>query len=267
MSSIFRIPDYVLYGAMVALIVIYSNVANDEQDAPQPPKNIGDLLPGDSPRDPDVLVNIAAPQSGVGTAFAIAQNGRWLTARHVVDSCDQTALRMSREKFLPVKVTISPDSDVAVLTSNWVREPIRSDLYSPRHIGETGFFFGFPQSRPGEVSGKLIGRGRMKVKGRYRTEEPILAWAETGRSRGLKGSLGGLSGGPVLDSDGEIIGLVSAESLRRGRVYSVAPRNLRPYITEDQAYEARAISRETYGLQADAYRRNRQIAQVVCLVQ
>jgi hypothetical protein len=107
----------------------------------------------------------------------------------------------------------------------------------------------------------------MRVKGRYRTNEPILAWAEAGRSNGLTGSLGGLSGGPVLDKDGEIIGVVAAESIRRGRVYSVAPRNLRAVINENKAYKARMISLKSYGLQADEYRRNRQIAQVVCLVE
>jgi len=267
MKNIFRVPDYILYGAIVALIVIYSNNSQDDTNATLPPPEIGDLLPGDSPRDLTVLVNVDAPQSGVGTAFAITNDGAWLTARHVVDGCDKIALRMSNQTFLPVQAEISPNADLAVLTGNWEREPIRSDLYTPRRLGEYGFFFGFPQSRPGEVTGKLLGRGRMKVKGRYRTNEPILAWAETGRSSGLKGSLGGLSGGPVLDADGEIIGVVAAESIRRGRVYSVAPRNLRSLVNENKAYKARAIALDSYGLQADEYRRNRQIAQVVCLVE
>lgn len=266
MSTIFRVPDYILYGVIVALIVIYSNAAQEENNAPAPPTNIGDLLPGDNPRDPNVLVNIDVPKSGIGTAFSINPNGTWLTARHVVDSCDQIALKMSSQKFLPVSVDISQTADLAVLKGQWERQPIRSDLYAPRRLGEHGFFFGFPQGRPGEAAGRLIGRSRLKVKGRYKSEEPILAWAETGRSQGLKGSLGGLSGGPVLDTDGEVIGIVAAESLRRGRVYSVAPRNLRSVINEDKSYKARPISFESYGLQADEYRRNRQIVQVVCLV-
>jgi len=264
MKNIFRVPDYLLYALIVALIVIYSNSAQDEKNAPLPPPEIGDILPADNPRDPQLLVNIDAPQSGVGTAFAISEDGVWLTARHVVDGCDQVVLRMSRESFLPVQVKISQTADLAVLTGDWEREPIRSDLHSPRQLGEYGFFFGFPQSRPGEVTGKLLGRGRMKVKGRYRTNEPILAWAEAGRSNGLKGSLGGLSGGPVLDADGEVIGVVAAESIRRGRVYSVAPRNLRPFVNENKNYKARAISLDSYGLQADEYRRNRQHSYRVC---
>lgn len=266
MKSVFRIPDYLVYGAMVALIVIYSNAAQTDQDAPLPPADVGEVLPNDSPFDPDVLVNIEDPRSGIGTAFAIDDKGTWLTARHVVDSCDKIGLRMSNQQFLPVKAQVSPRSDLAVLTGKWSRTPIRSDLYTPRRVGEYGFFFGFPQGRPGEVAAKLLGRGRMKVRGRYRTTEPILAWAEAGRSGGLKGSLGGLSGGPVLDIDGEVIGVVAAESIRRGRVYSVAPRNLRAVLTEDKSYTARPIALDSYGLQADAYRRNRQIAQVVCLV-
>ena len=266
MKSIFRIPDYMVYALLVALIVIYSNMEDRDDTAPLPPENIGALLPGDSALDPNILVSIDKPRSGVGTAFAIDKGGSWLTARHVVDGCDSVALRMENQKYLPVTAHISKDVDLAVLSGNWSRAPIRSDLYSPRYLGEYGFFFGFPQGRPGEAAGTLLGRGRMKVKGRYRTNEPILAWAESGRSSGLKGSLGGLSGGPVLDKDGEIIGVVAAESLRRGRIYSVVPRNLRKIVKEDKTYEARAIDTDSYGLQADAYRRNRQIAQVICLV-
>lgn len=266
MNRIFRIPDYLLYGLIVGFIVIYSNTQKDDEDAALPPEEIGTLLPNDSPRDLNILIDIDAPASGIGTAFAIDDKGTWLTARHVVDSCDRIGLRMSNQQLLPVTANISPDVDLAVLTGKWERVPIRSDLYTPRYLNEYGFFFGFPQGRPGEAVGKLIGRGRMKVKGRYRTNEPVLAWAESGRSSGLKGSLGGLSGGPVLDKDGEVIGVVAAESLRRGRVYSVAPRNLRPVIKENKSYKARTIALGSYGLQADEYRRNRQITQVICLV-
>jgi len=45
----------------------------------------------------------------------------------------------------------------------------------------------------------------MVVRGRYRSDEAILAWSEIGRTKGLFGSLGGLSGAPVMDKDGKLI--------------------------------------------------------------
>ncbi|MEP6342294.1 MAG: serine protease [Maricaulaceae bacterium] len=266
MKSVFNIPDVIIYGVIVGLIVCYTNIKSEARGAAKAPTHIGEALPSDSPLDPSILITIDKPRSGTGTAFAINEEGLWLTARHVVDSCDRIALKVSDQRFLPVSAKIYRNVDLAVLSGDWTRKPIRSDIHTPRFLGEYGFFFGFPQGNPGEVVGKLLGRGRMKVTGRYTSNESILAWAESGRSNGLTGSLGGLSGGPVLDKDGEIIGVVTAESLRRGRVYTVAPRNLQTVIDENKDYKARPISLATYGLQADEYRRNRQISQVVCLV-
>ncbi len=155
-----------------------------------------------------------------------------------------------------------------MIKSNWKRPPLARDLKSKRNLGETGYFIGFPQGQPGEVAGKLMGRHRMVVRGRYRSTEPVLAWAEIGRTGGLKGSLGGLSGGPAFDADGEVIGLIAAESPRRGRIYTVAPSSLSALLDPmDRTPKTTAITMDNYGRQADTYRRNRRIAQVICLVQ
>ena len=58
----------------------------------------------------------------------------------------------------------------------------------------------------------------MKSVGRYRTTEPIVAWAEIQRQPGNLSALGGLSGGPMLNKYGEVIGVLVAASQRRGRV-------------------------------------------------
>lgn len=264
-----RIPDWLIYGALLTIILGNAMNRSNGRDAPVPPPELGPTLPNARPSDPSVIVDIEKPASGVGTAFSVDRKGTWLTARHVVDSCDQVGLRMEGSKYVRTNgAKISQNSDTALIETQWSRPPLARDFNSNRRKGERGFFIGFPQGKPGEVAGKLLGRHRMIVRGRYRSNENVLAWAEIGRTRNLKGSLGGLSGGPAFDEDGEVIGLVSAESPRRGRIYTVAPHSLsdilkplnKPAIGEN-------ISMGNYGRQADGYRRTRRIAQVICLVE
>lgn len=264
----FKIPDWLIYGMLLVLIFANSSTRSKHKETPSPPPELGPALPNVAPSDPNVIVEIEKPSSGVGTAFAIDDNGTWLTARHVVDACDQVGLRIHGSKYTKVQVKeISKTSDMALLSSKWTRPPFARDLSNRRNIGEQGFFLGFPQGHPGEAAGKLLGRRRMLVRGRYRSSEAILAWVEIGRSKGLEGSLGGLSGGPAFDKDGEIIGLVAAESPRRGRIYTVAPRSLAALLQPlGKDIDADTIGINNYGRRADSYRRSRRIAQVVCLV-
>ena len=263
-----RIPDWLIYGVLLSIILANAKGRSNHKEAPMPPPELGPALPNVRPSDPRVLVEIGKPSSGIGTAFAIDNKGTWLTARHVVDSCDQVGLRLENSSFVKVEVLdVSRGTDTAILKSKWTRPPLAQDFDTPRKIGERSFFLGFPQGQPGEAAGKLIGRRRMIIKGRYRTSEPILAWVEIGRTRGLKGSLGGLSGGPAFDADGEVIGLVAAESPRRGRIYTVSPKTLDKVIGPQSARPtADAISMSNYGARADKYRRSRRIAQVACIV-
>jgi len=234
-SRISGFPDWLLFGGIALGMYLYAGSNQPDVVVPPAPEapDLGPLLP---------------------------------TARHVVDGCDEVALRVDNRRTLPVSVQTFAQADVAVLSAAWKRKPLASDLKTERRIGEPGFFFGFPQGRPGEVVGSLIARNRMRVRGRYSSDEAILAWSELGRSRGLRGSLGGLSGAPVLDADGEIIGIVSAEAPRRGRVYTVAPRYLRGLITE-QSGAPEPLSLDSFSLSADRLRRERRIAQVLCFVE
>lgn len=259
------IPDWMVYLAIVIAMVAIANW-DKPNIAPAPPlPDLGPLLPSESPRDERVLVTIDAPQSGIGTAFASSTDGEWITARHVVDSCDNVGIRITPRKLLRIGETETlQDADLAILRSGWTRTPLPTDLNGDRTVGELGYFFGFPQGEPGEVVASLLSRGRMQVRGRYQTNEGVLVWSERSRSRGLLGSLGGLSGGPVLDKDGELIGVVAAETPRRGRIYTVSPRNLRRVIAPTTG-DAVPLDLKDYALQADTLRRDRRIAQVVCI--
>lgn len=259
------VPDWLIYLAIVLGILWYANREPARVVTPAPAPELGDMLPSESPRDRRIVVEVDRPRSGVGTAFAANTEGLWITARHVVDGCDEIGLKVDPRKFARVEtVSIPPNADIALMRSRWARPPLPTDLTSSRQVGELGYFFGFPQGQPGEVVGKLMARGRMSVRGRYQTEEPVLIWSEVARTRGLLGSLGGLSGAPALDRDGELIGVVSAESPRRGRVYTVAPRSLRAVVpTQDVARIA--LDPERYPFAADQLRRERRVAQLVCI--
>ena len=96
----------------------------------------------------------------------------------------------------------------------------------------------------------------------------MLAWAETGRSRGLRGSLGGLSGAPALDAQGRVLGVTVAEAPRRGRIDTTAPETFRQALDEappDSTEPLTPISVETFGRVADGLRRELSVAQVICL--
>jgi len=194
---------------------------------------LGPMLPSESPRDENVVVNVEPATSSTGTAFAINDTGQWMTARHVVDSCTDIGLKIGAIKTLRVKAVVSKEADLAILSSDWSRTPLPHDLNSQRQIGEAGYFFGFPQGRPGEAIGKLLGRNRMVVRGRYRSNEAILAWSE--------------------------IGVVTAENPRRGRIYTVAPTHLRQHI-KSQSTRPEPLELNAYGSKADKLRRDRRKA-------
>lgn len=186
-------------------------------------------LPAASSRDP--AFNVAPSRKGdsTGTAFAIA-DGTWLTARHVTHGCDRVALVAPGRRLVRIEgVTEHPRADVAVIRTKGGPAPLGL-RNAALEIGEDSFMFGFPQGKPGDVQGRLIGRARSVTRDERLNVEPVIAWSEIRRAPDRGGSLGGLSGGPALDGNGRIVGVVSSESARRGRVMTAAPVSIREVL-------------------------------------
>ncbi len=218
----------------VALVILFRNFAGTapEQRRPPPLERESWSLPQDAPgaeglpeayrRAPLYDLAPGGPAgNSVGTAFAVGE-GLWLTAQHVVEHCDSGYLlpRADPTRATPIAaVTVHRSADVAVLRLAASADSLPVREQAPLEAGEPGYAFGFPAGEPGAVRGTLIGPIRFR-RGDRGTVEPSDAWAESERRPAGLDSLGGLSGSPLLDGGGGVIGVVSAESARRGRFYS-----------------------------------------------
>jgi S1-C subfamily serine protease len=269
------VPDWLVYTLALLAIVggVFSNVP-DQDAPPATPDSVereGATLPPPSAFDETVLVRVDSPRDGIGTAFSINTDGQWLTARHVVDGCEDVSLLVAPNRYLRVeKVDVSQSTDLALLTAYPSLSPVALDTSPDLRIGSYGFHVGYPQGRPGEAASRLISRSKLVTSGLRRGEEPVLTWAETGRTSDLSGSLGGLSGGPVYDSDGRVRGVIIAESPRRGRIYSASPEAIAEFLAEKgvEPIGERPLpfGPDTYGGSADRARQSLQVVKVACSV-
>ena len=269
-----RLPDWLIYAAVVVALLIAAVGRQERVDAPPAPPPVpaaeGVALGPASPFDPAVVVEVAdKTEPGAGTAFSIASSGVWMTARHVVEGCREAAIVVSPGRGVAASVKIDPNAETAILTTEGGVQPLALGLTARLRRGERAFHLGFPQGRPGEASSRLLGRENLMVHGRGARTEPVLVWAETGRTDGLKGTLGGLSGAPALDDQGRVIGVTIAEAPRRGRIYTTAPETTARILATagkpPADVAAQPITAENYGRVADELRRNLRVAQVVCL--
>lgn len=270
-----RPADLLLYAGAGALLVFASLAQRENADAPPappPPDAVeGALLGPVTPFDPGVTV--MAPdipfQPASGTAFSIAGQGRWLTARHVVEGCRRPALVVGGGRAVAADVRLSPRADIALLITAGGPPALPVTTTAPLRIGQRAFHPGYPRGAAGEVTSRLLGREMLHVRGRGERDEPVLAWAEVGRTEGLDGTLAGLSGAPAMDRRGRVVGVTIAEAPRRGRIYTTSPDTLGPAIRgeqpPDEPLRSEPVTVENYGRVADDLRRDLRVAQVVCL--
>jgi S1-C subfamily serine protease len=272
-----RIPDWLVYAVVLVMVVstlFFSDEGGLDAASRGAPPPIDAVAPGPPLPDPNlldelVLVQVGEVRDGVGTAFAINRAGAWLTARHVVDGCADVGIVVGGGRLARIEsVATSEESDLALLFTDRAPAALPLDLDRDLRIGDAGFHIGYPQGEPGEASSQLLARSRLVTRGRYELEEPVLAWVETGRSRGLAGSLAGMSGGPVFGVDGRIVGVTIAESPRSGRIYTASPDSIDAFLAETGVSaggdEARPLAAARYAEEAERLRRELAVVKVVC---
>lgn len=270
-----RLPDWLIYAVVVLALLFAALGRRERANAPPAPPPVteaeGATLGPASPFDPSVVVEVAnKAEPASGTAFSVNDSGVWVTARHVVDGCSQTAIVVGPGRGVEAKVRIDPRGEAAILTTDGGAPALPLDLAGALRRGERAFHPGFPQGKPGEATSRLLGRENLVVRGRGARTEPVLVWAEAGRTEGLSGTLAGMSGAPALDSEGRVVGVTIAEAPRRGRIYTTIPQTVENALAETRETVSgtaadEPITPDNYGRVADDLRRNLRVAQVVCL--
>jgi serine protease Do len=234
----------------------------------------GPVLP--PPSDYDPVVEIESKQrrnASVGTGFAMHESGLWITARHVIQDCAQVVMRMPRGWLRTEVVWRHPNADLAMVRTRGAPGHFAlSETAAARD--QNGYAFGFPQGRPGSVHGHLIGRTQMRAPGLFAGASAALAWAEVGRQPQQGGTLGGISGGPLLDDHGRLLGVIVAETPRRGRFETVAPEVLRALAGRrellpppTQSALLLEVPERTFGQVGDRLRQQLAVTQIGCMLQ
>lgn len=198
-----------------------ASVEPTAEAVPQPPV--------EAPVNPLITVDveeIAAGYAERGTAFPLSRD-LWVTARHIAgDGCGRIVLIVNGTK-IPAEVKfLEPNADLAVLqTSTEVGSGLPIERRSVT-ADQSAFAFGFPHGSLGGTQDELIGQTHLKLRGHLSGVAPVLAWVEIERYPSDSSSIGGISGGPMLDDQGNVVGVIVAASVRRGRNYSVTPDTL-----------------------------------------
>ena len=270
-----RLPDWSLYAAAVLVLAILADSGQERADAPAAPPAVKEpvtAIASGSSLHPSPMRPSASPERAptAGTAFSVSDAGVWLTARHVVAGCRNAAVMVADGRGVAARVSADKDSDVAVLITEGGSPPLPLGGGGPLVDGERAYHPGFPQGTPGETASRLLGRYVLRETVRGSRPQAVLAWAEVGRTDGLKGSLAGLSGAPVLDAKGQVVGVTLAESPRRGRIYSAPPEAIQAALLHagrkaSGFAQGQVITTDNYGRAADGLRRDLRVAQVVCL--
>jgi len=185
---------------MFALLLLISTPA---LAAKPPPLGAGDVLPV-----PPAALPARPPQQGArpaatGTGFVVA-NGRLMTAAHVVQGCARMTARNAQNQTVTATVgAVDPRRDLAVLGVPANFGPPLSFREMPAvRRGDTVVTYGFPlsgllSSGPTLTSGDISALSGLRDNPlHFQISAPVQP---------------GNSGGPLLDSQGNIVGVVTSK--------------------------------------------------------
>jgi len=220
-----------------------------------------------------VVEKIPAGFTERGTSFSLG-DGLWLTARHVANKdCAEIVLIVNGKNVRAQLGFLDRNADVAVLQAGATSTPSLPIEASTIVEGQRAFAFGFPSGSLGAMEDEAMGGTRLRLGGRLTGIAPVVVWAEIRRFPHDITTMTGISGGPMLDAKGRVVGIVVATSVRRGRAITIAPQILRavearlgPRGPEEQVPAHDAVAQPvSLDKSAHALSHNARIAQTYCI--
>jgi len=173
---------------------------DQDEQAPYPQEDVPEFFRRffGQPNTPD----LGEPDRyGAGSGFIIESDGFIITNHHVIDSADEVVVRLAdRREFEAQVIGSDPQSDIALLKIDAESLPFLrfgdSDvLKAGEWVAAIGSPFGFEQT---------VTAGIVSAKGRSNNSQQYVPFIQTDVAINR-----GNSGGPLLNMDGEVVGINS----------------------------------------------------------
>jgi serine protease Do len=169
-------------------------------------------------KDPKAGTDAPANGGSRGSGFVIHPDGYILTAHHVIDKAKDIEVRLPDAQRLPARIIgVDSQADLAILKIEAERQlPLLSlaDSDSIR-VGDLAVVLGYPFGRESSMHLGIISRS-----GRTFPDSASYEFIQTDA-----GAYAGCSGGPLLNSKGHVVGMVTMAA-ERGNMGFAVPINV-----------------------------------------
>lgn len=210
------------------------------------------------------------------SAFLVAPNGTWLTARKNIEQCRSISIEggaagSAVTRLMVIEVSVHETADVALVrTAGFKLDVIPLPMAPVGLESDEAYQVGFANGKPAAVHSRLIGYMPPRRPG-VSSEDDVAVWAELSRVPESVDEGGTLAGGIVMNEDRLGFGVVSAQNARRGRILSSSNDAIRALLRRErvtgpamQLDDLPPLTNQTYPPVAQALIQERRVARLVC---
>jgi serine protease Do len=255
-----NVADKVSPAVVVINVVTKPNSQSSEFDDVEEDGSFESLPPGFWRRFHEQFRQDNEKSYGQGSGVLIRPNGYILTSRHVVEDAESVEVRLKDGRtFKAVVRGVDPQSDVAVIKIDATGLPVARFADSAKtRVGEFAIAIGAPFSLDYSVTyGHVSAKSRSNLMQGYEAISMDQDFIQTDANINP-----GNSGGPLVNIDGEIIGInTMIRGLRTGIGFAI-PSNLAREVSEQLITDGR-FRRAWLGIGIRGYRESPELHQYI----